>query len=394
MLIWSVIFWTSLILVCYSYVGYGMLLYIIIRIKRLLQGNSTHKPGVFEPEVTFLVAAYNEEDFIAEKIANTLSLSYPKEKIRFIFVTDGSSDRTNEIISQSPAVQILYDPQRKGKMAAVNRAMALVQTPFVVLSDANTLLNTAAISLLMQRFEDDRVGVVAGEKKVMPTTGAAEAQGEGMYWKYESLLKKWDAELYSVMGAAGELIAIRTALYEHLPEDTILDDFMLSFRINMKGYTVMYEPAAYAMETSSASLGDEYKRKVRICAGGFQSMGRLLPLLNPFRYPKITWQYISHRVLRWTLAPLGLLLALVSNMALVLLKANDLYIITGIAQLSFYMAALAGYILTSKQIKARYLYIPFYFVFMNVTVYIGFIRFLRKRQSAVWERAQRSVALQ
>ncbi|MGO4293443.1 glycosyltransferase family 2 protein [Chitinophaga sp. RAB17] len=394
MSIWSVIFWTSLILVCYSYVGYGIFLYIVIRIKRLLQGNSARKESTFEPEVTFLVAAYNEEDFIAEKIANALSQSYPSEKIRFVFVTDGSSDRTNEIISQYPMVQLLYDPQRKGKMAAVNRAMALVKTPFVVLSDANTLLNTSAVALLMKRFEDDRVGVVAGEKKVMPTTGAAEAQGEGMYWKYESLLKKWDAELYSVMGAAGELIAIRTALFEQLPEDTILDDFMLSFRINMKGYTVMYEPAAYAMETSSASLGDEYKRKVRICAGGFQSMGRLLPLLNPFRYPKITWQYVSHRVLRWTLAPLGLLLALVSNLILILTKANDIYIITGIAQLCFYSAALAGYVLTRRQIKAKYLYIPFYFVFMNVTVYIGFIRFLRKRQSAVWERAQRSIAVQ
>ncbi|MBO9730971.1 MAG: glycosyltransferase family 2 protein [Chitinophaga sp.] len=394
MSIWSVIFWASLFLVCYSYVGYGILLFFVIRVKRLLQGNSSRRKNSFEPAVTFLVAAYNEEDFIAEKVANTLALSYPSDKIQFIFVTDGSSDRTNEIISQYPAVQVLYDPQRKGKMAAVNRAMKLVTTPFVVLSDANTILNKESVALLMQHFEDDRVGVVAGEKKVMPTTGAAEAQGEGMYWKYESLLKKWDAELYSVMGAAGELIAIRTELYEHLPEDTILDDFMLSFRINMKGYTVMYEPAAYAMETSSASLEDEYKRKVRIAAGGFQSMGRLLPLLNPFRYPKITWQYISHRVLRWTLAPLGLLLTLLSNFILILIKENNIYIITGIAQLCFYAAALGGYILTVKKIKARYLYIPFYFVFMNIAVYMGAIRFFRKRQSAVWERAQRSIAVQ
>jgi len=394
MSIWSVIFWISLFLVCYSYVGYGMLLYIVIRIKRLLQRNSAEIPTPFEPAVTFLVAAYNEEDFIAEKVVNSLAISYPKEKIQIVFVTDGSSDNTNAIISRYPGVQVLYSPERKGKMAAVNRAMALVKTPFVVLSDANTLLNTAAVTLLMQRFRDDRVGMVAGEKKVMPTTGAAEAQGEGMYWKYESLLKKWDAELYSVMGAAGELIAIRTSLYEHLSEDTILDDFMLSFKINMKGYTVMYEPAAYAMETASASLKEEYKRKVRISAGGFQSMGRLLALLNPFRYPKITWQYISHRVLRWTLAPLGLLLALVSNIILILLKAGDIYIITGVAQGCFYLAALTGYVLTMRGIKAKYFYIPFYFVFMNVAVYIGCIRFLRKRQSAVWERAQRSVAMQ
>lgn len=394
MSILSVIFWLSVFIVCYSYIGYGMLLYLVIRVKRLLQGKPADHTAAFVPEVTFLVAAYNEEDFIGEKIKNSLAMDYPAGKIRFIFVTDGSSDNTNEIISQHPQVTLLYDPQRRGKMAAVNRAMSYVTTPFVVLSDANTLLNPAAVSLLMQRFSNDQVGVVAGEKKVMPTTGGAEAQGEGMYWKYESLLKKWDAELYSVMGAAGELIAIRTSLYEHQQEDTILDDFMISFRINMKGYTVMYEPAAYAMETSSASLQEEYKRKVRISAGGFQSMGRLLPLLNPFRYPKITWQYVSHRVLRWTLAPLSLLLALVSNVLLILLGGGTIYMITGLLQLLFYAAAFTGYLLARKQIKAKYFYIPFYFVFMNVAVYIGCIRFFRKRQSAVWERAQRSIAVQ
>lgn len=394
MSILSVIFWLSVFIVCYSYIGYGVLLYLVIRVKRLLQGKPADKPAAFVPDVTFLVAAYNEEDFIEEKIKNSLAMDYPAGKIQFIFVTDGSSDNTNEIISQHPQITLLYDPQRRGKMAAVNRAMGFVTTPFVVLSDANTLLNPAAVSLLMQRFADEQVGAVAGEKKVMPTTGGAEAQGEGMYWKYESLLKKWDAELYSVMGAAGELIAIRTSLYEHQQEDTILDDFMISFRINMKGYTVMYEPAAYAMETSSASLQEEYKRKVRISAGGFQSMGRLLPLLNPFRYPKITWQYISHRVLRWTLAPLSLLLALVSNILLILLGAGTIYMITGALQLLFYAAALTGYLLARKQIKAKYFYIPFYFLFMNVAVYIGCIRFFRKRQSAVWERAQRSIAVQ
>jgi hypothetical protein len=156
----------------------------------------------------------------------------------------------------------------------------------------------------------------------------------------------------------------------------------------------MYEPAAYAMETSSASLQDEYKRKVRISAGGFQSMGRLLPLLNPFLYPKITWQYISHRVLRWTLAPLSLLTALLSNALLIIMGAGNIYIVTGALQLCFYLAALTGYLLTLRQIKAGYFYVPFYFLFMNVAVYIGFTRFLRKRQSAVWERARRSIAIQ
>ncbi|MEC5144380.1 glycosyltransferase family 2 protein [Chitinophaga sp. 212800010-3] len=395
MLILSVLFWLSVFIVFYSYIGYAILLYITVRVKRLLRRGKRPSTGVFRPEVTFLVAAYNEEDFIADKIMNSLQQQYPADRLHFIFVTDGSSDQTNEIVRRYPAVTLLYRPERGGKMAAINRAMSMVTTPFVVFSDANTLLNREATGRLMDHFADERVGAVAGEKKVLATTGGAEAEGEGMYWKYESALKKWDAELYSVMGAAGELIAIRTSLYEQLPDDTILDDFMLSFRINMKGYTVMYEPDAYAMETSSASLKEEYKRKVRISAGGFQSMSRLLPLLNPFRYPKITWQYISHRVLRWTLAPLCLLLALITNMLLLIIPGqyNSIYVITGILQGLFYLAALSGYILARKNIKAKYLYVPFYFVFMNVAVYIGFGRFLRKKQSAIWERSQRSMAV-
>ncbi|HVI47684.1 MAG TPA: glycosyltransferase family 2 protein [Chitinophaga sp.] len=394
MSIWYWIFWLSIFIVCYSYAGYGVLLYFIVRMKRLLQGRNRQAQREFLPEVTFLVAAYNEEDFIAKKISNTLALSYPSDKIKIIFVTDGSTDNTHHIIQQYPAIQLLHEPARRGKMAAVNRAMQQVRTPFVVVTDANTLLNKDAVLLLMQHFADDKVGAVAGEKKVMAGEGGAEAQGEGMYWKYESALKKWDAELYSVMGAAGELIAIRTALYEAQPEDTILDDFMISFKINMKGYTVMYEPAAYAMESASASLAEEYKRKVRISAGGYQSMGRLLPLLNPFNYPEITWQYISHRVLRWTLAPLCLLLAVISNIVIIIIDGRSTYVTTGILQLCFYLAALTGYVLARRQTKAKYFYVPFYFVFMNVAVYAGCIRFFRKKQSAVWERAQRSTALQ
>jgi cellulose synthase/poly-beta-1,6-N-acetylglucosamine synthase-like glycosyltransferase len=214
-----------------------------------------------------------------------------------------------------------------------------------------------------------------------------------MYWKYESLLKKWDAELYSVMGAAGELFAVRTALYEDIPADTILDDFMISFGINKKGYRVAYAPDAYAQETPSASLEDEYKRKVRIAAGGFQSMSRLLDLLNIFRYPSITWQYVSHRVFRWTVAPLCLLLAFLSNIVICAVGGPFIYWLFLLAQLAFYGMAFAGFVLAKRQVKSKLFYIPFYFVFMNVAVYQGFGRFLRKKQSAVWDRSQRQLTV-
>ncbi|MVT08093.1 glycosyltransferase family 2 protein [Chitinophaga tropicalis] len=392
MTIVSVIFWCSLFLVFYSYIGYGILLFLVVRLKRLL-----YKPGIpdnisFTPEVTLMVAAYNEEAFIREKIANTLSLDYPADKVQIIFVTDGSSDNTNNIIKEYPRITLLYEAERRGKTMAVNRAMKYVKSPFVVFCDANTLLNKDVLNRLLIHFRDPATGAVAGEKKILvPGDAAAEGAGEGMYWKYESLLKKWDAELYSVMGAAGELFAIRTELYEDIPADTILDDFMISFGINKKGYRVAYAPDAYAMETPSASLEDEYKRKVRISAGGFQSMSRLLGLLNIFRYPRITWQYVSHRVLRWTAAPLCLLLLIITNILLCVFNGATVYWYILIMQVVFYIMALAGYIQAVQQKKSRLLYIPFYFTFMNIAVYKGFARFLKKKQSAVWERSARQL---
>ncbi|QEH42591.1 glycosyltransferase family 2 protein [Chitinophaga sp. XS-30] len=387
------IFWISLFILFYSYIGYGILLYIVIRVKRLFfpSGSENQEEVSFRPKVTFMVAAYNEASFIREKIANTLALDYPADLLEIIFVTDGSTDGTDAIIADYPQIRVLHEPARKGKTVAINRAMSFATAPYVIFSDANTLLNKDAVSRLISWFRDPATGAVAGEKKVIAAADDAEGMGEGAYWKYESLLKKWDAELYSVMGAAGELFAIRTELYEPIPADTILDDFVISFGVNMRGYKVKYAPDAYAMETPSASLGEEYKRKVRISAGGFQSMGMLLPLFNVFRYPRITWQYVSHRVLRWTLAPLCLPLALLSNIALVWLQAGNLYTLVLGLQLAFYIASAAGYILARKGIKVPYCYIPFYFLFMNIAVYHGFSRFLKKRQSAVWERSERRI---
>lgn len=389
----SLIFWSSLFLVFYTYIGYALLLYIVIKVKRLLiKPQHIEELQSFTPAVTLMVAAYNEASFIRQKIENTLSLNYPADKVQIIFVTDGSSDDTNNIIRDYNQITLLYEPERRGKTMAINRAMKYVKTPFVVFSDANTLLNKDVLICLMRHFQDEHTGAVAGEKKIM-VTGKAEAEGagEGMYWKYESLLKKWDAELYSVMGAAGELFAVRTSLYEDVPADTILDDFMISFGINKKGYRVAYAPDAYAQETPSASLLDEHKRKVRIAAGGFQSISRLTELLNFFRYPRVTWQYVSHRVFRWTVAPLCLSLALLTNIAICAMGAPFVYWLVLLLQLAFYGMAFAGYLLARRQVKSKLLYVPFYFVFMNVAVYQGFARFLRKKQSAVWDRSQRQL---
>lgn len=390
----EIIFWTGLFIVFYAYIGYGIVLWVLLRAKRLLVRRNLIG-GVTLPEVTFIVCAYNEEDCIEQKIANSIALDYPPERIHFCFVTDGSSDRTADLVRHFPYPPEtrwtwLHQPERRGKIAAFQRAMHQVKTPVIVSTDANTLVNREAVRLLVGHFADPKVGAVAGEKRIfMGDKADAGNAGEGIYWQYESLLKKWDAELWSVVGAAGELFAFRTEVYEDVPTDTIVEDFYLTMRIAQKGFRVQYEPEAYAVETSSASVGEELKRKVRIAAGGLQAVVRLAPLLNIFRYGTLTFQYISHRVLRWTLAPLFLPVLFMINIVLAV-QGSSFYLLILLLQILFYAAALTGYLLEKRKLKVKAFFIPYYFCVMNYSMYAGFVRLLRGRQSVLWERAKRA----
>jgi len=221
---------------------------------------------------------------------------------------------------------------------------------------------------------------------------SAVGAGEGIYWKYESKLKQLDAELYSVVGAAGELFAVRRELFQPVETDTLLDDFIISLRIAMKGYTIQYNPEAYAMETSSANVKEEMKRKIRIAAGGIQSVIRLYPLLNFFRFGVLSFQYISHRVLRWTIAPLSLPLILILNLLLSMqtsLFTLSLFSVLFWCQFIFYTAALLGWYLENKQLRVKALFIPYYFFIMNLSIFLGLKRYLSRQQSVNWERAKR-----
>ncbi len=386
------LFWISLFIVFYTYVGYGLLLYVLITAKRLMakkDGSHQVDAGLL-PSCTVVVAAYNEASIIEQKIANTLCLSYPREKLRYIFVTDGSADETPELVRKYSRVDLLHTPERKGKIAAIHRVMEQVTTDVVVFTDANTLLNANALMELCKHYTDETIGAVAGEKRVHSGDEAdASAAGEGFYWKYESTLKKWDAELYSVVGSAGELFSIRTNLYEAVPPDTILDDFMISMRIAEKGYRVVYEPEAYATEMASENVKEELKRKIRIAAGGIQSVARLTRLLNPFINPVLTFQYISHRVLRWTITPI--LLAVVFFVSAVLHGegAGFVYTMLFYGQVVFYALAFLGFLLERRELKVKVAFIPYYFCVMNYAVLAGIVRYFRGEQSAVWERANR-----
>jgi len=385
-------FWISLFIVFYTFMGYGILLYFIIKLKRIIKG----KPAIIAPlndllpNCTLVVAAYNEEDFIEEKIKNCLELKYPPGKLKFLFITDGSTDKTAEIVSIYPQIQLLHQDTRAGKIAAVHRAMEYVSTEIVVFTDANTFLNPEAIINICRHYADGSVGAVAGEKRVQIDENAdASAAGEGFYWKYESALKKWDSELYSVVGAAGELFSVRRSLYRDVEPDTVLDDFMISMLIAMQGYRIVYEPQSYALETSSENVTEELKRKIRIAAGGMQSILRLKSLFNPFKYPVLSFQYISHRVLRWTVTPFLLIAVFILNIFLALQSGDTFFKLILLGQVLFYVLAVTGFVMEKRQIRIKVLFIPYYFCVMNYAVLMGIIRYFSKKQSAVWEKAQR-----
>ncbi len=390
--IWKLTFWLLVFIVFYTYLGYGALLFVLVKLKR-----SPRPPQFPEdelPEVTFIVAAYNEEDYIEAKIRNCLAFDYPGDKIRFWFVTDGSNDRTPELVQSFPAppgthLALFHSPERRGKIAAVERVMPFVETPITIFTDANTDVNPAAIRYIVRHFADPRTGAVAGEKRIaMGEADEAAGAGEGIYWKYESTLKKWDSELNSAIGAAGELFAIRTDQYRHVPPDTLIEDFVMTMGIAMRGYRLAYEPNAYAVENSSASIGEEMKRKVRIAAGGLQTVWRLRSLLNPFRYGLLSFQYISHRVLRWTLAPLALPLVFAINILLAR-SGEPTYIALLLLQVVFYTFAFLGYIFERRQLKIKAFFIPYYFCLMNYAMYRGFARLVSGSQSVMWEKAKR-----
>ncbi len=402
----EIIFWIAVAIVFYTYLGYGILLWLVVKLKEFFvkPEKIALSPDKDLPDVTLFIAAYNEQDIVDAKMANSLSLDYPPDKFTILWVTDGSDDNSMCMLERYvaartdkyPVIMAEHIPRRAGKAAAFNRGMEFVKSPVVIFTDANTMLNRGAVRNMVREFTDIKVGCVAGEKRVsdkmsikgeerLPATGDA-ASAEGIYWRYESALKALDYRLYSAVGAAGELFAIRSRLFEKLSPDTLLDDFILSMRIAQKGYKIAYCSDAYAVEGTSANIKEEGKRKIRISAGGLQSVWRLLPLLNIFKYGILSFQYISHRVLRWTVTPVFLLVLLPLN--IVLLGEHRIYDIIFFFQILFYLAGIAGGILSAAGKKNKILFVPYYFLFMNYNVFRGAV-YICKKKTGVWEKAKR-----
>ncbi|WP_064196523.1 MULTISPECIES: glycosyltransferase family 2 protein [Emticicia] len=396
----EILFWFCIGLVAYTYVGYGIIAWILVKTRKILGKEfKKYNDSTFLPKVTLVVPAYNEMSCIEAKVKNTFSLDYPADLMEVLFVTEGSNDGTSEYIDSLKVnysnLRMIGGDTRRGKIEAMNIAIKTINTPIVIFTDANTNLNNQVIRNIVRHFQDPVVGAVAGEKRI-ETEGseAAAGAGEGLYWKYESFLKKLDTELYSVVGAAGELFAVRTHLFGEVEKDTLLDDFIVSLRIAASGYRVIYEPNAYASERPSFSIQEEMKRKIRIAAGGFQSIARLDYLWNIFRFGLLSFQYVSHRAMRWAVAPFCLPLIFLLNFILYFEDTNLIkqptYQFIMLAQIAFYLMAIIGYYLENKKIRIKALFVPFYFSFMNYCAIKGYFRYRNGLTSGIWEKAKRA----
>ena len=391
-MILKLLFWIFLLIILYTYVGYTLMLLIIYAIRIIFRRQKDNLNPDFEPEVTLLIPSYNEERYVIEKVNNCLSLNYPAGKLRIVWITDGTTDNTSELLYRYPGITVMHDYKRSGKIHAMNRGMSVVDTPIVVFTDANSMLNTEAIREIVRPFALDKVGCVTGEKRIASShKQEAVSAGEGLYWQYESLIKKLESKSGSVVGAVGEIFAIRTSLYDEVSEDTLLDDFTLSLQMLRKGYSIKYAPNAYGIETASLSVSEEIKRKTRIASGGMQSLTRMTDLLNPLKYGFISLKYISHKVFRWTIVPFAFPLVFILNLIILFTPGStNLYSILFGLQCLFYLLAFAGWRYEKVKTKLGFVFAPYYLFIMNYAVIKGLLRFLTGNYSVKWPKVKRT----
>lgn len=372
-------------LVVYTYIGYAVLIYLFNRIRKKSIGINDQSIKDW-PAITVIIPAYNEVAVLPQKIENTLASDYPSDLLNIIVITDGSNDGSEFLTFHDPRITHLHQPHRLGKSAAINQGVANAKTEIIFITDANTMIHPEALKLMTAHYQKTNVGGVSGEKRIKINHEESSVGGEGFYWKYESFLKREGAKFYTVVGAAGELFSFKKSLFKTLANDTILDDFVLSMEIVKQGYIIDYEPSAYAIENPSKNIGDEFKRKVRISSGVWQALGRLKFLFNPFFNAKLFFQFISHRFLRWTLAPIAMMIILLIS---IMEARQPEFFILLLFQIVFYGLAFTGFLLKNTKLRWPLFFIPFYYCMMNTAVFAGLWAYLRGKHSVLWEKASR-----
>ncbi|HUW32738.1 MAG TPA: glycosyltransferase [Planctomycetota bacterium] len=401
----TILFWVSVGLLLYAYVGYPLVLFVFASATQMLKdihyiikrGERRANPDAHDwPAVSMIIPAYNEAEIIREKLENCLALDYPREKLEIIVASDGSSDGTTEIVREyADRGIVLFDyQQRSGKATVLNRSIPRARHDILIMSDANTMYEPMSIRHLVKHFADPRVGAVVGEMILQSVSD--EHKGEVQYWRYEVVLKFMENKLGAILGANGGLYAIRKELYMPIPTNALNDDFLIPLRIREKGYRQAYSPEARATEGTAKNVKSEVLRKVRIAAGNFQSILFLWRLLNPLR-GWIAFTFWSHKILRW-LAPFFMIGAFVFNALLVpwsrlsSVAAEPLDAIHSVlfaVQVAFYGTAAVG-ALAAKFPRIRKLCaVQYYFTAMNVAMLKGFLKFVRRTQKTTWKKIER-----
>jgi cellulose synthase/poly-beta-1,6-N-acetylglucosamine synthase-like glycosyltransferase len=372
-----VVFFVSSMFVCYTYIGYPILLWLSARLKG--EGRR-HRWRSGLPRVAVVIPAYNEQSLIAEKLRLVLASHYPAELLRVVVVSDGSSDdtlaRAKGIVD--PRLLVIGKTTRSGKMATVNYAMTLVEEEIVIMTDAGEMFDEDTVPRLVARFADPLMGAVSGELGLVSLhTGFSRTLGS--YWRYEKAIRSWEADIGSVIGVTGPVYAIRRALFRPMPIDTILDDLAIPLEVISQGYRVGYERRAFAFERATQTSGHEFVRKRRTLAGNYQAIARYWRLLLPGS--PIAWQFWSHKVFR-LLVPYALVGILAGSFAL----PGLLRLAVLAAQLGFYgLAALAA---LSPNAKRPWLTMPYTFCVLNWAAVAGSYYYLSGRLTVRWEKVK------
>jgi cellulose synthase/poly-beta-1,6-N-acetylglucosamine synthase-like glycosyltransferase len=381
----SVVFWICVAAVAYAYVGYPTLLAVFAR----LFGKRQVTPSEDAlPTVTIVVAAHNEESVIEERVRNLLALDYPADRIEILIASDGSTDRTCDLVRRfvDDRIRLLDFGANRGKSAVLNDALSLARGEVVVMSDANTMMDPAAARRLARWFRDPSVGVVCG--RLVLVDSATGSNADGLYWKFETYLKRWEARLGALLGANGAIYAIRRSLFPELPQRIAVDDFVIPLLARLRhGCGLVYEPMAIATEETPPEMRSEFSRRSRIGAGGFQSLSLLWPLINPMQ-GWIAFAFLSHKVLRW-ICPFFLLGAAATSLLLI---SEPLYRGALLAQVMLYAAAVAGFFWPAFGARFRAARLPAMFAAMNLALLAGFFLWASGRQGGVWRRTARPTA--
>jgi len=377
----SILFWFLLALIVYVYAGYPLLL----AAARALAGARTAARASIEPSVTLIVSAFNEEGVIGEKIENCLALDYPPERLEVIVVSDASEDRTDEVVGRYAArgVALLRMAQRSGKTLGLNAALERARGEVIVFSDANAIYGRDVIRKLVRNFADPRVGAAIGQSTYVPPEVESE-RSEGLYWRYESAIKKLESDVGSVVGGDGAIYAVRRPLYVPMRADA-LSDFVNPLQIVRSGHRCIYEPEARSYERAADNFEKEFRRKVRIVNRAWRALFGMSGLLNPLRYGFFACELISHKLLRW-LVPVFLTALFAVNWAL--LRDGPVYRALLAGQIAFYLLAAAGYGARRARSLPAVLSIPYYFCLVNLASAIGIIDAFRGKTYVTWTTAR------